>query len=221
MAVIDTGFGLDTMDLKVKLCKFGHKDFSGDETTTKFGTTDPVPLDKHGHGTHIAGIIDELASKTGVNYCLVILKYYKEDNFGEANLRGTIQAINYAKNIHADYINYSGGGSMKNDEEVKAVKEYLDAGGKFVAAAGNEGVNLDYMHFYPAQDDPRVIVVGAVDKDGKRLSMSNYGKDVTRTELGKDVPVCGENMCMKMTGTSQAAATATGKLVAQEKNACN
>lgn len=221
VAVIDTGFGIDSMNLKVRLCQFGHKDFSGGITTDKYGTKDLVPVDNNGHGTHIAGIIDGFASKSNVNYCLVIIKYYKEDAFGEANLRNTISAINYAKNIHADYINYSGGGIKKSDDEVKAVKEYIDAGGKFVAAAGNEGSNLDYRHYYPAQDDPRVIVVGSVDQDGNRVSSSNFGDSVKRTELGKDVPVCDETMCMKMTGTSQAAAAATGKLLAQEKNTCN
>src|SRR5665213_1492289 len=104
VAVIDTGFGLTTVDIKARLCNFGHKDFTGGSTTDKYGTKDPVPVDDNGHGTHIAGLIDSFASKSNVNYCLVILKYYKPDAYDEANLRNTVDAINYAKNIPADYI---------------------------------------------------------------------------------------------------------------------
>jgi subtilisin family serine protease len=221
VAVIDTGFGVDTMRLNVKLCKFGHKDFTDGATSLEYNTKDGVPVDSHGHGTHIAGIIDAFGKKANINYCLVILKYYVPNAYDATNLANTIKAINYAKNIHADYINYSGGGPMKSDEEVTAVKEFLDQGGKFLAAAGNEGSNLDWRHFYPAQDDPRVTIVGAVDDKGERIPMSNFGKDVKRTELGKNVKVCDESMCMTMSGTSQATAIATGKMLAQEKNTCN
>src|SRR5271165_1628236 len=61
IAVIDTGFGAGEFwdgQEKTRLCKFGHKDFTGGETSSKFGTNDKVPVDNHGHGTHIAGIVD-------------------------------------------------------------------------------------------------------------------------------------------------------------------
>lgn len=209
------------MNLKVKLCKFGHKDFTNGERLFEHDTKNAVPVDNHGHGTHIAGIIDSYGQKANVNYCLVIIKYYVPNAYDVDNLTRTILAVDYAKNIKADYINYSGGGALKSDEEIRAVKEYLDQGGKFLAAAGNEGSNLDWRHFYPAQDDSRVISVGAVDDKGVRLPMSNYGEDVKRTELGLNVKVCDGTKCMTMSGTSQATAIATGKLLAQEKNTCN
>lgn len=224
IAVIDTGFGNTSFPgFKVKLCKYGHRDFTDEGTSAEFGTEDEVPVDKHGHGTHIAGIIDAFGKKAKVNYCLVILKYYSPESgpFGESyNAPNTVKAIKWATKLKVDYINYSGGGLSSFNEEKEAVKEFLDKGGKFIAAAGNEHVNIDFMHYYPAQDDSRVTVVGAVDENGERIPMSNYGTNV-RMELGKNVKVCMPNKCMYMSGTSQATAIATGKLLAQEKNTCN
>lgn len=227
VAVIDTGFGVKysddgtPIDLKVKLCKYGHKDFTGGATSDRYGTEDEVPVDTHRHGSHIAKIIDMFGQKFNVNYCIVILKYYDPDADAGANLDGTIKAIKRATDIHADYINYSGGGLESNKEEKKAVEKFLDQGGKFVAAAGNEGHDVDLFPYYPASYDIREVVVGANDQKGHRISSSDYGANV-RMELGKNVTVCDDNkQCITMTGTSQATAIATGKLLAQEKNTCN
>lgn len=219
VAIIDTGFGFEPMHAKAKLCRFGHKDFTDEATSNEFGTKDEVPVDETGHGTHIAGIIDSFGKKTNVEYCLVIIKYYSPDDDDWDNAQNSIKAINYAKNIRADYINYSGGGDYPNSEETEAVKTYLDQGGKFVASAGNDkrDIGADTIKlFYPAMSDKRVIVVGAVDENGENLPFSNYGKTVTRKELGLNVQSFG----YLMTGTSQAAAIATGKMLAQEKNIC-
>jgi subtilisin family serine protease len=226
IAVIDTGFGRGFPgEETAKLCQYGHKDFSGyDIYENKFHTKDLVPVDSHGHGTHIAGLIDKYAKLGTENYCLVILKY--EDPWRASmifhpfekdyKIKNTIAAINYARNIGADYINYSSGGDGTLNDEIIAVKKYIDAGGKFVAAAGNEHSDLAKNPYYPAVDDDRVIVVGSINQNGKRAKYSNYGSRVNRWEIGTAVEVY-EN---RMSGTSQAAAIATGKLVSQTKNIC-
>lgn len=218
IAVIDTGYGvkLSQAELDAHLCKFGHKDYTNGPTTDEYDTKVPVPLDTHGHGTHIAGIIDAFARRGNINYCLVILKYYDKEATGEDNLKATINAIKHATALHADFINYSGGGILTSQEEKVAVKNYIDQGGIFVAAAGNEGVNIDYFHFYPAQDDPRVIVVGMGESAEKKDPMSDYGKRVNRWEPGRNIRVYD----MYMSGTSQSTAVATGKLVYQTHNFC-
>jgi hypothetical protein len=53
-------------------------------------------------------------------------------------------------------------------------------------------------------------VVGNVDRSGKIANNSNYGKSITRWEIGVNVKAYG----LIMSGTSQATATATGKIVA-------
>jgi len=222
IAIIDTGFGKGMTDPQIKLCKFGHKDFTNGPTTDEYNLGVEVPVDEHGHGTHIAGIIDKLAREAGVNYCIVILKYYAVESKSMALLERSNAAIRYANVLKVDYINYSGGGTMRNDEEEMSIKQFLGRGGKFVAAAGNEGVSIDFFHFYPASyDDDRIVRVGATDGEGKRWSKSNYGRNV-RMEVGKNVySTLPGGQFGYMTGTSQATAVATGKLVAQEKNTCN
>jgi subtilisin family serine protease len=222
IAVIDTGFGFGNIGHSVHLCKYGHKDFTTTQRLiTGYDTKDPVPLDEHGHGTNIAGIIDQYAGDQ--NFCLVILKYFTEKNSGPENLRSSNEAIKYAKQIGVDVINYSGGGVVRSVEEELLIKGFLDGGGTFVAAAGNEGINSDFFHFYPADYDDRIVSVGALKVDIEkvpvkerdenmrdyRTKVSNYGKSVKRWELGKNVVF--ENYAM--TGTSQATAIATGKIV--------
>lgn len=219
IAVLDTGFGVEDWwagQEGAHLCQFGHKDFSGDKTSDRFGTKDPVPVDFHGHGTHIAGIIDHYARLTNNSYCLVILKYYDSHGSDLMNLKRTISAINYARQIKADFINYSGGGVASDKEEAEAVKAFIDSGGTFVAAAGNERSDLAIHHYYPAEEDDRVIVVGNGKNELDHAPTSNHGKRINRWENGNNVLVYNHYM----TGTSQAAAIATGKIVAEKNKSC-
>lgn len=219
--MIDTGFGKGMADPKIKLCKYGHKDFTNGPTTDEYNLAVPVPVDEHGHGTHVAGLIDKYAREAGANYCIVILKYFTVESEGIVNLARSNAAIRYANLLKADYINYSGGGIVRSEDEEMSIEQFLDRGGKFVAAAGNEGINIDFFHFYPASYDDRIVKVGGLDKDGNRMKMSDYGKNV-RFEQGKNVfSTLPGGQFGYMSGTSQATAIATGKLVAEEKNTCN
>jgi serine protease len=217
IAVIDTGFGAGWAgEETAHLCKFGHKDFTGGKLSDKFHTVDQVPVDHHGHGTHIVGTIDQYAGVNSKNYCIVVLKYYDPAFMTGSNIKNTVEAIKYAKNIHADFINYSSGGNTNSEDEILQVKEYLDAGGTFVAAAGNDGVDIGKYPYYPAQDDDRVIVVGNGPDQERKVSSSNYGERVDYWENGKDVKTYN----YLMTGTSQSTAIETGKLVAEKIKSC-
>jgi subtilisin family serine protease len=220
IVVVDTGFGYMDHGHDAKLCNYGHKDFSMEKQATRnYATKDAIPLDTHGHGTNIVGVIDGYLKQTHVNYCFVIVKYYSERQTGSQNLLATIRAFNYASNIHAEFINYSGGGPEQNPFERAAIKRFLDHGGKMIAAAGNEGEDLDQPEnaYYPALYDKRIIVVGNLGKNGVRYNSSNYGSAVTRWEVGQDVKAYD----ITMTGTSQATAVATGKIASESDNKCD
>lgn len=207
IAVIDSGFGYRNKGHSAHLCKYGHKDFSIDRQFSKdYGTVDPVPLDYNDHGTNVVGIIDE---NTKNNFCIVIIKYFSDNAPPESNLFNSFKAIEYANNINADVINYSGGGPFTDVRERSAVSAYLDSGGIFIAAAGNYNENIDVNPFYPASYDSRIIVVGNNDPSGKRSKTSNYGSTVDRWEMGEKVSYEG----ITHTGTSQATAKATSKVV--------
>lgn len=205
VAILDTGIGYTLESSKAILCKRGHKDFTDEQQfTTKYDTIDKVPRDNNGHGTNIAGIITRFANKP---YCLVIIKIYSAK--GISDYKASANAINYARSIKANIINYSGGGEAELYEETKAVKDFINSGGTFVAAAGNESKDLAKTPFYPGCSDSRVIVVGNINKFGQKSFSSNFGKRINRWELGERI----EGFGVFSTGTSQSTAVATGKKI--------
>jgi subtilisin family serine protease len=91
-----------------------------------------------------------------------------------------------------------------------------------VAAAGNEGLNSDFFHFYPADYEfDNILSVGAVDRDGEPLALSNYGvRTVDLAAPGKNIySTLPNGQYGFMTGTSQATAfvTAAAALVLTQK----
>lgn len=219
VAVIDTGYNYKELGSRqINLCKTGHKDLSYrqeyDNSYHMYGI-DPIPKDFHGHGTHIAGLIDSYGKKFGPGlFCIVIVKFYDPAYAGSMDT--STRAIEYANQIGADYINYSAGGYYFMKDEETAVKKFLDRGGEMIAAAGNESKNIDVTPYYPASLDRRIYVVGNVAPTGYRAKSSNYGNTVNAWEMGTNVTMNG----MTMTGTSQSAAIRTGKLLSKIKKTC-
>lgn len=209
IAVIDTGLGYESHGLESNLCQYGHKDFTKQQQYIKIpGVATQVPLDTHGHGTNIAGIIDDNAGLVKNSYCLVIIKFYANVNVDGDALKQEIEAFKYAKELNVDIINFSGGGEHINKEELDTVKAYLDNHGVVIAAAGNESSSLDKKPYYPAMADKRNIIVGS-RRNGKISYFSNYGPQVTRWEDGENVMGNG----LSFSGTSQATAIVTGKII--------
>ena len=175
--------------------------------------------DNHGHGTHIAGIIGArkvdgvMSAGVAPQVSLMILKYYDTEASGKANLDHTVAAIRYAVRMGADIINYSGGGVVRSREEEEALRWASEQGVLVVAAAGNEGSNSDFYHFYPADYElPNILSVAALDRNDKILSLSNYGlHTVDLAAPGKNIySTLPGGLYGYMTGTSQATAFVTG-----------
>lgn len=175
--------------------------------------------DEHGHGTHIAGIIGGQRlnglSSSGVapHVSLMILKYFDTESSGKDNLDNTIRAIRYAVHMGAAIINYSGGGVMRSQQEEATLKWAAAQGVLVVAAAGNEGLNSDFFHFYPADYElNNILSVAAIDQHGDLLRMSNFGVNTV------DLAAPGKNIYSTlpggahgyMSGTSQATAFVSG-----------
>lgn len=218
VAVIDTG--IDEKLLKGNsYCDDGHKDFTGEGIK-----------DNHGHGTHISGIVDQYAKnhifkpgkspseidKLQENYCQIIIKYYDPKAYRQDNLKNTIKSFKWAIEQGVQIINYSGGGTEFSKEEKAVVLEALNKGIIIVAAAGNERSDIDKHKYYPAMYDKRIHIVGNLVKLQPRevASSSNTGQSITDWEIGTNVLSRLPNMSYGfMTGTSQATAIKTGKLV--------
>lgn len=200
IAVIDSGYTI-TEYSEAELCDDGHKDLTN--TTIK---------DRHGHGTHI---VNTLVANLDVNvkYCIILVKWYDPYINKFKTIDTSRSAFEYLLTQKVDIINYSAGGSAKNEQEKKHITELLKRGVKIFVAAGNDGNNLNKdCYYYPACYDIGLEVVGNWDKNKVRHESSNYGKIVTRWENGVDViQDTGYNGQIAMTGTSQATAIASAK----------
>ena len=186
-----------------------------------FVTNQPNPIDDHGHGTHVAGIIGAIADPSngvsGVAHHVSIMavKYYSETNPGSVNLKNTVKAINYAIDHGAKIINYSGGGPEFSEDEYLAIKRAEEKGILFVSAAGNERQNSDLIenYYYPsAYRLSNILSVAATDINNQLLRSSNWGKSKVHIAApGENIfSTTPGNRFGDMTGTSQATAFVTG-----------
>ncbi len=125
------------------------------------------------------------------------------------------EGIVYAAANGADIINASFAGLAANDVEVILVDESLnlatDMGALVVAGASNEAASNDLLRYYPARH-PRVLSVGATEKDSRRLAQfSNYGKLVNVFAPGRSILTTGsDNGYISMAGTSSSSPLAAG-----------
>lgn len=200
VAVVDTGLNLKDPRFSKHLCPTGHKDF------TDYGIED-----HDGHGTHVAGLIQQYAKNA--DYCLLILKYYDGRNkLGSANRLSS--ALWYAALMQVKIVNFSGYGDQPHSGEKEAIKKNENI--IFSVSAGNDSKDIDSLEnaVYPAcYRLPNIHVVGN-GIDGIPNKYSNYGSRVTYWENGENVVSTGLNGKMvRMTGTSQATAIHTGKLI--------
>ena len=102
-------------------------------------------------------------------------------------------------------MNISAGGPISDFNERAIIYTMLDNGITIVAAAGNTKINLDKnCNYFPACYDERIHVIGTSNR-----YYSNYGKIVDVYLNGTEQTAYG----ITLSGTSQAAAIYTGKLI--------
>jgi subtilisin family serine protease len=193
IAVIDTGLDLNDARFKSVLCSEGHKNLSYDEHIT----------DYHGHGTHIAGLIQQYAEES--DYCMVIVKFYSQSPRAANYVANSIKYATSLPNVKL--INISAGGSDLDLDE----RFYIMSNPNviFNVAAGNNARKLEPCDYYPAcYGLPNVNVIGNL------APSSNYGPIVKAIENGHNVlsAIPGGGYAT-YSGTSQATAIYSGKMV--------
>ncbi|HET7728682.1 MAG TPA: S8 family peptidase [Usitatibacter sp.] len=160
-------------------------DFAGGDNSVFDGTSDD-------HGTHVSGTIAGAGGNgTGVaGVCwsakLISAKFLGRRGGTTAN---AVKSVNYMTdlklrhglNIVATNNSWGGGGFSQ------ALKDAIDASGSaqivFVAAAGNDGSNIDASPSYPAAyTSGNLIAVAAISSSGALASWSNYG--ATKVHIG-------------------------------------
>jgi minor extracellular serine protease Vpr len=133
-----------------------------------FADSSPDPIDKEGHGTHVAGIIAGSFNGIARDAQIRAYKVFSSDN-NSTSTSTIIKGIEQAVKDKCDIINISigtdGGAAFDNDPESVAVRNAVNAGVVMVAAAGNKGARSDLVNFpmsAPASVD-QSIGVGATD----------------------------------------------------------
>ena len=214
VAVIDTGIDPNHKYLKKNIhvlegikgpSNYG-RDFSASNAKSR-----RIPVDNHGHGTHVAGILKSVYPQVKI----LPIKYYNPNLSGQQNLKSLIRSLEYVINAGVDIINYSGGGPEPAIQELRILKEAERKGILLVVAAGNERADIDRRDkaFYPASYGlSNMVTVTAHNQQMNILKSSNWGKNTVDLSapghrIRSSVP---HNRSSYMSGTSQATAFVSG-----------
>nr|HDN01227.1 hypothetical protein [Deltaproteobacteria bacterium] len=233
VALPDTGIDYTHKDLKNNLWKNGGEDWSasgpgyngidddGDGYIDNYFGINSItgsgdPMDDEGHGTHIAGIIggegDNSIGISGVNWrvSLMGVKFIRAVD-GSGSIADEIEAIQFATSNGAKVVNMSFSGNYFSEIERYAIENARNV--LFIAAAGNEIMNNDYMPNYPADYKlPNIISVAASNQSDELAFFSNQGSNtISVAAPGVNIlsTVPGDDYC-SLSGTSMATGYVTG-----------
>lgn len=196
IAVLDTGIDYDHAELS---SRFGHK--KGENFTGP-----GAPLDREGHGTHVAGIC--AGETTGVAPEATLYAVKVLDDSGRGTDYEVIQGLEWAIDNGIEVVNMSLGAAAATEALGQVCSEANKRGITLVAAAGNEG----YGASYPASFDS-VISVAAVDEDNNHPYFSNIFDTTEISAPGVDiVSTFPAGEYYSMSGTSMAAPHVTGSI---------
>jgi subtilisin family serine protease len=171
-----------------------------------------------GHGTHVAGIIAAAGVGGGVIGVapmakIMVVKVLGNDGSGTTG--AVAQGIRYAAANGARIINLSLGGESPDPALVSAIEAAAAANVLVVAAAGNDGRDIDSHPFYPAAiPAPNLIAVASTDpNNGTAISsFSNFGSlDVQVAAPGESIlSTARTGGYVEMSGTSMATPMVSG-----------
>lgn len=165
------------------------------------------PMDDHGHGTHVAGVIAGVNNNlgvVGVAYGAKIMVIKAGQSSGYFNNSDIAEAIIYAYENGADVINMSFGGSTV----AMAVTDALEAAYTncvLVASAGNNGAPNEGLLRIPNYPAALKYVLGvmSVDENGVESSFSNWDVALYST-VEYEVYAPGENIMSTIPGNRYA-----------------
>ena len=204
-------------------------DFANDDNGTFDGVSDD-------HGTHVAGTVGARGGNgtgvAGVNWrvTMIVTKFLSS---GVGSSYDAVRALDYLTDLKLRHglnivvTNNSWGGPGYSQSLLDAIDRGGDAGILFIAAAGNDGSDIEATPQYPANyrcvtranGSPRgwdcIVSVASTTSTGARSSFSNYGS--VSVDLGapgsgiySTVPTASGSGYAYYSGTSMATPHVTG-----------
>ncbi|MDX1701882.1 MAG: S8 family serine peptidase, partial [Melioribacteraceae bacterium] len=215
VAVLDQGVFVNHNDLDANISNLSYD--------TENGTSPSVFVAGNIHGTHVAGTIaaekDNNLQIVGVAPESEIMSVSNRLEISNTVSEELADGLNWATQNGADVINNSWGdqgGQFYNQLHSQllenAITNALNNGrnGKgtvLVFASGNSSPAIDY----PANFDPDILCVGAIDINGSRANFSGYGSDLDVVAPGVDILSTVPNQgTASLNGTSMAAPHVSG-----------
>lgn len=220
VAILDTGIGYTGTNSNPVFCNSAVFNSNyGSFIGYDFVNSDAEPQDDQGHGTHIAGIIAQMASLGG-DLDLELMSFKTHNYQGQGRLFDVILATDMAVMEGANIINMSfsypaNAPSDKPDPLQVAIEIAGEHGVLVVASAGNiPSGSSTSPSFYPASFDcENIISVTSVDCEKELSSFGAWGiPNVDIAILGENIVgphYISGNMVLK-SGTSQASAIVAG-----------
>ncbi len=191
-----------------------------------FGESDGSPQDSPdvgGHGTLVASVIGAAGNDgvgiTGVAWGVSLMGLKIANQFGGLSTAAIIGAHDYATMMRQRGINivasnnsyralapdFFGDPNNVFDAERVAIERFINSGGTFVAAAGNDGLDNDQpVRAFPASFSiPGVISVAATTNTDTLAGFSNYGAETV------ELAAPGVNLLMARAGGGYTIASGT------------
>ncbi len=183
-------------------------DINGWDFGANGGIGNNNPQDLEGHGTGVAGMIGAVGNNglgvTGVAWNVKLMAIKIADNDGSLLESAILGAHDYVTmmrgrgiNIVASNNSYGAYGSdfFADFEdgiasERAAIERYINAGGIFIAAAGNDSIDNDsiFAAFPASYNIPGIISVAATNNQDQLASFSNFGAERVQVAApGEDI----------------------------------
>lgn len=144
-------------------------------------------LKQYYHGTHLAGIIAQIArlglGNSAVEHIQLLPVKALADTAPDTYLREAYKGIEYAINAGADIILTAWGVGPISKNEARILEEAEKKGILIIAAAGNFS---EEKKQYPAAY-PSVMAVAALNSDDKKIAKSNFGQFVDISAPGEGI----------------------------------
>ena len=190
-------------------------DVSGWDVSDGDPNTTPPPsrLEEFYHGTHLAGVVAQIANRVlgeeAHNYIKILPVKSISDYSQRSYLKEGFKGIEYAVSVGADIILCAWNVGRIKADEARILQQAAQKGCFVVAAAGNFPDNHEV---FPAAHDT-VFAVAGLGRNKLKMPESNYGTFVDLSAPGVDILGAGtasNQAVLSKSGTSQASAIVAG-----------